>query len=93
MTARRYDCGAFGRLTVCEIAARSGCHQETIRERLRAGWHGVELLRPPLPRNHQQNRTARPTAKHPWRRSNACETPRARWSSITYRARGKAACA
>lgn len=90
--AHRYDCGRAGALTVADIAARSGCCEKTIRERLRRGWRGADLLRPPMPHTHQQKRKTAPPRQHPWRRSNACDTARAKWSSVSYRARGKLPC-
>ena len=44
--AERYEVNGE-RLRVAEIAEKSGCSTATIRQRIRAGWRGIELLRPP----------------------------------------------
>lgn len=41
---KRHDCGPHGRLTVAEIAARSGFRRGTITRRLRAGESGEQVL-------------------------------------------------
>ena len=48
-TARRYDCGRHGELTVRDICKVSGQRESTIYARIRKGWSGDILAAPKQP--------------------------------------------
>lgn len=57
--AKQYNCGRHGRLTVRQIAYRTGLGEAQVRQRISAGTRGDDLLVPHVPRNRRQQFTTR----------------------------------